>query len=75
MSPRPPIVAAHAVLVVAANYLAFWLRFDGEIPRQYWDMWVEAIPWLLVIPMVTFRPLHLYDGMPRLPTMRPSKRH
>ena len=63
MRQRTFIVVAHAVLVVVANYLAFWLRFDGDIPRQYWDMWARTVPWLLVIRVLTFFPLHLYDGM------------
>ena len=63
MSRRLSIVAVHAILVVVANYLAFWLRFDGDIPRQYWDMWAHTMPWLVVISVLTFLPLHLYDGM------------
>jgi FlaA1/EpsC-like NDP-sugar epimerase len=60
---RVSIVAVHAILVVVANYLAFWLRFDGDIPTPYWDMWRQTIPWLLAIRVLTFRPLHLYDAM------------
>ena len=63
MSRRLSIVAVHAILVIVANYLAFWLRFDGDIPRQYWDMWAHMMPWLVVISVLTFLPLHLYDGM------------
>jgi len=63
VSTRPFIVAAHAALVVVSNYLAFWLRFDGDIPKPYWDMWAQTIPWLLLIRLLTFVPLHLYDGM------------
>ena len=63
MNRRLCIVAVHAILVVIANYLAFWLRFDGNIPRQYWDMWRQTIPWLLAIRLLTFLPLHVYDGM------------
>jgi FlaA1/EpsC-like NDP-sugar epimerase len=63
ISRRLSIVAVHAILVVVANYLAFWLRFDGDIPRWYWDMWAHTVPWLVVITVLTFLPLHLYDGM------------
>jgi len=63
MSRRFSIAAVHAILVVVANYLAFWLRFDGDIPSRYWDMWAQTVPWLVVISVLTFVPLHLYDGM------------
>jgi FlaA1/EpsC-like NDP-sugar epimerase len=62
-SRRLAIVAVDVVLVVAANFMAFWLRFDGEIPEPYLAMWFDTIPWLVAIRALTFVPLHLYDGV------------
>jgi FlaA1/EpsC-like NDP-sugar epimerase len=63
MTQRFGIIAVHAILVVVANYLAFWLRFDGDIPAVYWDLWRRTIAWLVAIRVLTFLPLHLYDGI------------
>ena len=60
---RALVVLVHAVLTVAANYLAFWLRFDGAIPSPYWALWVGTIPWLVAIRGLLFGPFHLYDGI------------
>jgi FlaA1/EpsC-like NDP-sugar epimerase len=59
---RPLIVMAHLFLVALANYLAFWLRFDGAIPD--WAMGLRANTALLaVIRMLIFVPFRLYQGM------------
>ncbi len=50
-------------LIPTATYFAFWLRFDGAIPRAYLDVYVQTLPWLLAIRGLTFLPLGLYGGL------------
>ncbi|MGH7384669.1 MAG: polysaccharide biosynthesis protein [Candidatus Rokuibacteriota bacterium] len=56
-------VLAHAGLTLLANYLAFWLRFDGAIPESYRAAWIETVPWLVAIRTVAFHQFHLHAGM------------
>ena len=60
---RPLIVGFHIVLIVLANYLAFWIRFDGMITDKVRPLFLEMIPWLVVIRGLTFVPLQLYKGL------------
>ena len=50
-------------MVAAANYVAFWLRFDGEIPAQYWTLWLQTVPCLVLIRGLAFVWFHLYDSL------------
>ncbi len=57
------IISIQTVLIMLANYLAFWLRFDGVIPDQYIALCVKMLPWLVAIRGVTFIPFQLYQGL------------
>ena len=60
---RPIIVLLQMGLVVLANYLAFWLRFDGEIPGGQVDLFVQMLPWLVAVRGLTFIAFRLYEGL------------
>src|SRR5215472_10939148 len=62
-SRRPLIVGIHIVLIVVANYLAFWIRFDGVITSEVKSLFMKMIPWLVIIRGLTFVPLQLYKGL------------
>jgi len=50
-------------LIPTATYLAFWLRFDGVIPREYYVAYLQTMPWLIAIRGFTFLPFGLYGGL------------
>jgi FlaA1/EpsC-like NDP-sugar epimerase len=57
------MVAIHLLLIGLANYLAFWLRFDGMIPEWALRAFAQMLPLLVVIRLVSFAPFRLYEGM------------
>ncbi len=60
---RPITVVFHLAIVVLANYLAFWLRFDGQIPVEQGALFTQLLPWLLAIRALAFTPFRLYEGL------------
>src|SRR5687768_12318408 len=60
---RPLLVLLHMVLVILANYLAFWLRFDGIFPKSQLELFAQMLPWLVAVRGLTFFPFRLYEGI------------
>ena len=60
---RSLVVAIHLFLIPLANYLAFWLRFDGIIPDAERQLMIQTMPWLLLVRAFTFLPFRLYAGL------------
>ncbi len=60
---RPFVVLFHLTVVGVSNYLAFWLRFDGDIPPPAWAEFTVMLPWLLAIRGVSFVPFRVYEGL------------
>src|SRR5262249_43685290 len=60
---RPLAVTVQTVLIGLSYYLAFWLRFDGFIPKQMVTILVRTLPWLIAIRSLIFVPFGLYQGL------------
>ncbi|MEP6935967.1 MAG: polysaccharide biosynthesis protein, partial [Nitrospirota bacterium] len=59
----PLTLVIHLSLIVLANYLAFWLRFDGAIPDWAMQLFVQLLPLLIVIRMLIFIPFRVFEGI------------
>jgi FlaA1/EpsC-like NDP-sugar epimerase len=57
------IVVLHIAIIVASNYLAFLLRFDGSIPRDQMRLWLDSLLFLIVVRAAVFLPFRLYQGL------------
>ena len=58
-----PIMGIQLGLIVLSNYLAFWLRFDGQIPVAERMLWLDMLPWLVLVRGLAFIPCRLYTGL------------
>src|SRR5689334_5923755 len=71
---RTLLAFAHdAAACVAAWTIAFWLRFNLEIPDPYLNLALDALPWVVGVHAVLFWGFGLYRGIWRyasLPDLR-----
>ncbi len=58
-----PIIAIQLCLVILSNYIAFWLRFDGQVPPREGMLWLDTLPWLVLVRGLVFVPCRLYTGL------------
>jgi len=60
---RALVIATQLGLVVAANRIAFALRFDADEPAWALTACAQMLPWLIAIRGLTFAPFRLYKGL------------
>lgn len=63
-SPKSALMLVlHVTLFSLANYSAFWLRFDGDIPDWAMDLFLAALPALICVRLVMFLLFRLYGAV------------
>jgi FlaA1/EpsC-like NDP-sugar epimerase len=60
---RALTIAVQLGVVALANWLAFLLRFDGDLPHRASEAFWLTLPWLVAIRAMTFIPFKLYEGL------------
>ena len=67
---RLVIVIVHVPALIALNYAALWLRFDGTIAPEDFLVFVNWLPWIVAIRMTVFATFRLYAGLWRYAGVR-----
>ncbi|MBI5409337.1 MAG: polysaccharide biosynthesis protein [Nitrospirae bacterium] len=61
---RQKLVSLTDVFIIAFSYAAaFFIRFDGVLPQQYWDMLKKTLPLVLGIRMAAMIYFRIHKGM------------
>jgi len=60
---RAFVVVLHLAFIVLANFLAYWLRFDGQMPPYASALMMSTMPWLVLIRGLIFFQFRLYEGL------------
>ena len=57
------IFALDVCLLVAAYFLSYAIRFEGQIPVRYWNNFESTLPYIVCFKLFTFFMFGLYKGM------------
>ena len=60
---RPVVLMLDLMLIILANFLAFWLRFDGQLPMHAQQLFVTMLPWVVLIRGISFALFRLNEGL------------
>ena len=60
---RPLTVLLQLALVVVSSWIAFLLRFDGDLPPFAQQAFWQMLPWLVAVRAFVFMPFRLYEGL------------
>ncbi len=60
---RAIVVVLHIVIVMAAYYLAFLLRFNGAIDQANFEIFKATLPLVAALQLFMFMPFKLYRGL------------
>ncbi|HEY1585609.1 MAG TPA: glycosyl transferase, partial [Polyangia bacterium] len=62
-------VLCDVALIVLSYYGAFLLRFDGELVSPFYQLFLDSLPFVIVLQLGVFLLLGLYDGLWRYTSM------
>jgi len=73
--PRTLLALAHDLVAVAATWLlAYWLRFNLDVPTGFHEAAFDALPWLVPLYAASFWYWGLYRGIWRYASLNDLKR-
>jgi UDP-GlcNAc:undecaprenyl-phosphate GlcNAc-1-phosphate transferase len=62
-------VLGDVIVIVLAYYAGFLLRFDGDLVTPYYSLFLNSLPYVIVLQLGAFLLLGLYDGLWRYTSM------
>ncbi len=74
-NPRTLLAFTHDIVAAAfAWFIAYWLRFNLDIPPAYWDHLWQSLVWVVPAQALIFRGFGLYRGIWRYASLPDLKR-